>query len=255
MINRVDIIGLALLSLFFSGCASIARYYSVNPASQKIELIDYDGPLYASPVFDMDLERLVDQRSSEDYFLIGSADYTGRGDLDWTGAMVRLGRKLKAEKVDYFTNYLRTENYIGVVTVPTTHNSTATVWGPNGPRSIDITTTGTAAVPYNFSAPRNEFHVLYFKKMKHPLPFGMTFGMPNDEIAKSAGTRNVTVILRVIPGKIAWKNNLFKGDVILEVDGQKATMENVGSFCRNSNGKKMKIRRDGKDLEITIRVD
>ena len=82
-----------ILTILFSGCASIEEFYSENPHAKRIELIDYDGALKAEPVVGLDRDQLIVARESEDYFPIGSADYTGPGNQDWTGAMVRLGRK------------------------------------------------------------------------------------------------------------------------------------------------------------------
>lgn len=238
-----------------TGCVSISEFYSENPFAKSYELIDYDGPLKAEHVVGLTLEQLVNERASEDYLVIGSADYTGQGNLDWTGAMVRLGYKLKAEKVDYYTWEIGVDSGTRILAMPTTQNSTASVWGANGLQTINVTTTGTTMIPYNYSVPRNEFHVLYFKKMKHPFPFGISFDIPSDDIAKKIGTRNIVEVTSVVPGKLAWKNNLFKGDLILEVDGKKATVNNVREFCKNSIGKKMRIRRLGKDVIITIKED
>lgn len=252
---KVRNIGGCTFVLLVAGCASISQCYSENPVAKNYELIDYDGPLKAEHVAGLTLKQLVDERASEDYMVIGSADFTGEGNFDWTGAMVRLGCKLKAGKIDYYTWEIGVDSRTGFFAMPTTQNSTASVWGANGLQTINVTTTGTTMVPYNYSVPRNEFHVIYFKKMKHPPSFGIVFDIPNDDVAKELGTRNVVEIMSVVPGKLAWKNNLFKGDLILEVDGNKATVNNVREFGKNSIGKTMKIRRSGKEVIITIKDD
>ncbi len=245
----------ALTAILLSGCASIDRFYSENPNARHLEFLDYDGPLKAEEVVGMDLDSLLDVREADDYFLVGAADYNGPGNVDWTGAMVRLGRRLKAEKIDYFTRYLNTDSGTGVIPMTTPQTSTVAVWGPNGLRTVNVTTMSTTLLPYRYNIPRNEFHVLYFKKLKNPALFGIVFGPPDAEAAKKIGTRKVLTILRVVPGKIAWKNDLFEGDIIMEVNGLKATEENVLSFCKDSIGKKMKVRRGDKEIEVTIKAD
>ena len=243
------------IPLLFTGCLSIDQFYTPNRFASEIEVLDYEGPLKAEQVVGMSFDQLLDLRAAEDYILIGTANFTGQGNVDWTVAMESLGRRLKAEKIDFHTQYLGTEQNTRVLAVPTVYNSTATVWGPNGPRTVNVSTTGMNTMPYTYSVPRNAFSVCYFKKLKNKYPFGMSFGAPNEDVAKELGTRSAVVIARVVPGKIAWKNDLFKGDIILEVDGKKATQDNVIAFCKDSNGKKMKIRRGDKDFEITIHAD
>lgn len=215
--------------LLLTGCgASISRYYTANQAVTDVELVDYAGPLSAEPIKGMSLEELIDKRSGEDYLPIGTANYTANGNLNWQGAMVRLGSRLNAEKIDYLSRYIRTETESGVVP------------------------SGDFMALYSETIPIHEYCVVYFKKMRHPFVFGVAFGAPDEATARKLGTRNALVITRVVPGKIAWKNDLFKGDVLLEVDGKQATKESVEEFCQNSIGKKMKIQRDGKVIEKTI---
>lgn len=249
----IRIVGICSMLMFLIGCRSnIARYYKPLPDVINVEVNDYVGPLKAEPLGNMDMKQLFDNMLAEDYILVGTADFTGDGTKNWSGAMVRLGQKIKAEKIYYSSSLHSTEYKTGCVSMPTTYNSTATIWGASGPRTVNVNTMGTTAIPYSYSVPRNAFNVFYFKKLKKSPKFGMLFGLPDEEMARKIGTRNAIVVNRVIRGKIAWKNDLFEGDVILEVNGEKATQENILAFTKDCQNKTMKIRRDGKELCIKI---
>lgn len=249
----IRIVGICPMLLFLIGCGSnIARYYKPLPDVTNVEVNDYVGPLKAERLGNMDINQLIGNMLAEDYVLIGTADFTGDGSKNWCGAMVRLGQKLMAEKIYYSSSYHSTDYKTGCVSMPTTYNSTATIWGASGPRTVNVSTMGTTAIPYSYSVPRNAFNVFYFKKLKEAPKFGMYFGSPDEEMARKIGTRNAIVISRVVRGKIAWKNDLFEGDIILEVDGKKATHENVLAFSKDCHNKTIKIRRDEKELCIKI---
>lgn len=244
--------GCLIAAMLFCGCTSISRYYAPNPAAADLQLSDYEGPLTAISVGAKDVDGLMRQMLAEDYVLIGTADFTGNGDLNWCGAMVRLGEDLKAEKIFYASQYLGTEHSVGYMAMPTSYSSTATVWGHHGPRSVSVTTYGSQYVPYDNVYSMNAFSVMYFKKEFDPPPFGIVFRSPDDELARAIGTRSVVVVEMVIPGKVAWKNDLFAGDIILEVDGKKATVEAVREFCRHCHGKTLKLKRDTEIIEKTV---
>lgn len=245
-------IGYLLVSVLISGCSSISRYYVANPAAAQFELADYEGPLEAQSIPSADVDSLVSRMLAEDYVLIGTADFTGNSELDWCGAMVRLGEELKAEKLYYTFGYIGTEHSVGYMSVPTMSSSTATVWGHRGPRTVNVATYGSQVVPYDYSYAMNAYSVMYFKKNRKPSAFGIVFGSPDDNLARKIGTRKAMVINTVIPGKIAWKNDLFVGDIILEVDGEKATEEVVAALCSSCQGKKLKIQRDEAIIEKTL---
>lgn len=246
--------GFALLAavgaMLVGGCASVEPYYTAIPSDAA--LADYEGELKANLVQGKDAEGLILARAAEDYLLVGRADFHAPAYDDWTGAMVRKGRAIKAEKVDYFTWYLDTQTESGIMTVPTTQTSTGTVWGPRGPRTVVTTTTGTTLVPYQYNFSRNEYHVFYFKKTKSPSAFGIFTAYPDDEFARKLGTRKAIVVTGVVPNKLAWRNDLFKGDVILEIDGLVATAESVRALDANAVGKSLKIWRDGKEISKVI---
>lgn len=236
---------LAGLSTLVTGCASVEKFYTAVPTGD-IALVDYEGDLQADLVQGMCLDDLIMNRAAEDFMLVGRADFNAPSQQDWTGAMVRKGRAIKAEKIDYYTWYDRTDTGTGVLSMPTTQTSTGTVWGPAGPRTVTMTTTGTTMMPYNYSVARNEYHVFYFKKMKNPLRMGLFMDIPNDALAKKVGTRNALLVVGVVPRKLAWKNDLFKDDVIFEIDGKIPTIEDVRLI---TPGVKLKIWRDGKIIE------
>lgn len=236
---------LFVLPLFLTGCLSVDEFYTAVPTGD-IALIDHEGDLNADPVQGMSLDDLILNREAEDYALVGHADFNAPSHQDWTGAMVRKGRDIKAAKIDYYTWYDRTDSGTGFLSMPTTQTSTGTIWGPTGLRTVTMTTTGSTIMPYNYNITRNEYRVFYFKKRLHPLRMGLTMAIPNDELAKKFGTRRAVHVTSVVPGKLAWKNDLFTDDVILDIGGKSPTFEDVRLIAP---GTKLKIWRDGKIIE------
>lgn len=248
------IFGLFLLTIAFvvSGCASIESYYVPVPTGDA-QLMDYEGELTPELAQDKSSDELILRRASEDYVLIGRADFGGPSEDDWVSAMVRQGEAVKAEKVDYFTWFDRIEKRTGVMNMPVTQTSYATVCGPRGPRTVSMTTTSTAYVPYDYNVSCNEYHVFFFKKTRNPSRFGAMFALPDDDLAKKIGTRSGVAIRAVVPEKQAWTNDLFRDDVIQEIDGQPATLTSVKILDQSAPGHRLKIWRDGKVIEKTIR--
>ncbi|HBO99277.1 MAG TPA: hypothetical protein DD637_05530 [Verrucomicrobia bacterium] len=248
----------ALFVLFgsvFAGCASIQPYYTPNPDIAANEVEDYEGPLDAELVAGTNIAQRIARREAADYAFIGSAAFTGAADEDWTSAMVRLGRTLKTEKIDYFTWYAGTDTATGMTSVPVMRTSFGTVWGPDGPRTVPVTMLDTDWLPYSYTVPRYEYRVLYYKKRKEPLPMGIRYEWPGEELGRRIGTRKALEITLVVPGRTGWKNDLFDGDVILAVNGRTPTKELMRQFCRAPAGGKLKIWRDGQIVEKTISAD
>ncbi len=250
---NTKILGVLILFLMCGGCrTSIQRYYTPMPIDGST-VLDYEGSPQITQVHDGNIDNLILKRAAEDYILVGRADFTGDASARWTGPMVRLGRNIKAEKIDYTSAYARTDLETDMLFVPTYGTATSTVWTPSGPRTVTMTTSGSTMAPYTYSVQMNEFHVFYFKKLLFPSPFGIFITEPTDEIALKVGTRKAIVISGVVPNKLAWQNELFKGDVILEIEGQKPTAERLKAFSDNPIGKKLEIWRNGEILvkEIT----
>lgn len=233
------------------GCASIRRYYVPNHEVSSADVIDYDGCPNVELVIDGDIESRIAKREAQGYALVGSADYVGK-DANWTGAMKRLGKTLGVEKIDYFKKYVGTESTTGVIPIQTTQLTTGTTWGAGGMGTMSMTTTHTSFIPYQRDVVKNEYHVLYYKKRLRPLPYGLKFSPVGEGLARQVGTRSAMVIMLVVPDSFGWRNNLFKGDVILEVDGHVPTSKNAISLFDRANGKPMKIWRDGKVLEVIL---
>lgn len=237
------------------GCASIQPYYTPQPDVAESELLPYTGPLQAELVAGTNIAQRIAQREADDYAFIGSAAFTGAADENWTGAMVRLGRTLKAEKIDYFTWYAGTDTATGVTSVPVMRTSFGTVWGPDGPRTVPVTTLDTDWLPYSYSVPCNAYRVLYYKKRKEPLPMGIRYDWPSEVLGRQIGTRKALEITLVAPGRTGWKNDLFAGDVVLAVNGRTPTKERMRRFCQAPAGGTLRIWRDGQIIEKTISVD
>ena len=240
----LKILGILILFHSCAGCrTSIQRYYTPMPID-NILVLDYEGRPQISQIHD-DLNDLILKRAAEDYILIGRADFTGNANARWKGPMLRLGKTLKAEKIDYTSEYARTDLQTEMLIIPTYGISTGTVWGPSGPRSVTMTTSGSTMAPYSYSVQMNNFHVFYFKKLLFPPSFGVFIAEPTDETALLIGTRKAFVITGVVPNKLSWQNDLFKGDVILEVEGQKPTADLLKALGNDPVGKKIKIWRNG----------
>ena len=216
-------------------------YFVSHPVSFMVLLI-------SSSSLKVNLQTIVYTIAAEDYILIGRADFTGNANARWKGPMLRLGKTLKAEKIDYTSEYARTDLQTETLIIPTYGISTGTVWGPSGPRSVTMTTSGSTMAPYSYSVQMNNFHVFYFKKLLVPPSFGVFIAEPTDETALLIGTRKAFVITGVVPNKLAWQNDLFKGDVILEVEGQKPTADLLKALGNDPVGKKIKIWRNGEIL-------
>lgn len=243
---------LLLVALVVSGCASIESYYVPVPTGDA-RLIDYEGEITPELAPDKSADELILRRAAEDYVLVGRADFGGPSEEDWVSAMARQGEAVMAEKVDYFSWFSRIEKRTGMMNVPVTQTSYATVCGPRGPRTVSMTTTSNTYVPYDYNVSCNEYHVFFFKRAMNPSRFGAMFALPDDDLAKRVGTRSGVVICAVVPEKQAWTNDLFRGDVIQEVDGQPATLTSVKGLDQNATGRRLKIWRDGKIIEQTIR--
>jgi len=241
----------SLVLILLSGCASIQPYYVAVPTGD-LETIDFEGEVSAELMPDADFDELILRRAAEDYALVGRADFGAPGEEDWTGAMQRMGRDIKAAKIDYSMKYERTESRTGYMTVPTMQTTYGTAWSPNGPQPVSLTTTVNTHVPYSYSVSCNEYHVYFFKKVRSPSVFGAISSELGDELAKRVGTRNAVLIRGVIPRKQAWKNELFKGDVILTIDGKPANLTDMKAIDRNMVGRKLELWRDGKKLKKTI---
>lgn len=243
-----------LSSLLFAGCANdISCFYTPNLDADRVALEDtYWGILEPVNIGSLSYDQLIDRLASEDYFHIGTASFIGPVNEDWCAAMVSLGYRLKAGRIYFSARYHSDRIETGYTKKTVTHDSTATVWGPNGPQNITMSGLGTQNVPYTCTVPQNEYHVYYFKKMRFPYAFGVVVGLPDEEEARKIGTRNAVYIRRVTTGKVGWKNDLFPGDEILEVDGEVANLQNVLSVCEKYNGRKLKIRRGEKELTIII---
>ena len=236
------------------GCASIGRYYVPNPEVSSADVIDYDGYPDVELVIDGDIESCIAKREAQGYALVGSADYVGK-DANWTGAMRRLGKTLGVEKIDYFKKYAGTDSATDVIPIQTTQLTPGTAWGTGGLGTMSMTTTQTSFVPYQYDVVKNEYHVLCYKKRLRPLPFGLKVSPVGEDLARQVGTRRAMVITSVVPDSFGWRNNLFKGDVILDVDGHVPTNGNVISLFGRANGKPMKIWRDGKVIEVILKDD
>lgn len=239
---------LIFTAFWFGGCASVRRYYTPNSEVSASEVSDFEGIIDIQYVSGMDWESRVALREAQGYALIGTADYIGK-DANWTGAMRRLGESLKAEKIDYFKKYAGTGSESGVLPVPVTQTATGTAWGTGGFETVSVSSTQVSLIPFQHDIVRNEYHVLYYKKRTTPLLFGLKFAPVGEDLARRVGTRNIQVITLVVPDGQAWKNNLFRGDVILAVDGKDPTKENVLAFFRDAHGRMIKIWRDGKIVE------
>lgn len=249
------VVGLAsLLSLFVTGCASIDPYYVEVPAGNAA-LADHAGEDVAAELIPgFDFERHVINRLGEDWALVGRADFVADSALDWPDAMTRKGRDVKAGKVDYFTCFHGTDVETGFMSVPVTETYTGTSRGRHGKsRTVTTTTVTHDYLPYSYTVTRNEYHAFFFKKMLHPLKFGIIMATPDDALAKQIGTRGAILVAGVVPGKIAWKNDLFAGDVILALDGRAVTIESVQAQDADVVGRTVRIWRDGKTFEKTIR--
>lgn len=237
----------------FAGCVSVSQYYTPNPQAEGLEFVDYEGEVAVETFVPGEADKITDALMAKDYYPIGSASFVGRGDVDWCGAFERLAKDLKAEKVCYSAGYVATEHSVSYMNMPTINHSTATVYGHHGRHTVHMTTMSDNYVPYTYDVQINEYQAIYFKKMRHPSAFGMYYEFPDEKLSRELGTRRVVVISRVVPRKIAWRNDLFVGDVISEVDGENVDEENVRALCANPIGRKVKILRGDRELTITIK--
>lgn len=248
------IFSMAILGLLVTGCVSenLERFYSpVN-----IETADCI-PCMADPV----IERRSGN-STEDVFNMMEFDYAPIGVLAFEGgeydglerSIFNLAKKNHAEKVLVYGEYVRTESGSGAIPM-TTYNTTfvTTPNGFGGFSSTPVTTSNTSYIPYSYSNRRFNYEAVFYCKVTNPSRFGAAFSELSEQEARSIGSRDHIKIHRVIRGKPAWKCNLFAGDIILEANGQKATIELIRQLAEEGDVT-VKILRDGKEKVIVVKI-
>lgn len=238
--------------LLFSGCVTnnLDRYYMSFECGDTI-------PCEGEPMIERrngDAKADIYKMLDDDYAAIGVCAFEG-GEFDgYENQIRRMAKERKVEKVLAYSRYDRTES--GATGIPLTTYNTSTVMTPTpfgGYTTSFVTTPSTMVMPVSYSNRRFNYDIVFYRKIPNPPKLGLLFEELTEEEAKSVASRECIKVLYVIRNKAAWKSsNLFKGDIILEVNGQRPTVELIRKAA-DTGEVSFKIFRDGKQLIVTVR--
>lgn len=251
MRTSIKLLSFATAFLFFTGCVScnLDRFYSPLDCGETI-------PWNAEPTFEHragdslnDSYKMLD----DDYIPIGVCVFEG-GEFDSHADQIRrIAKKHHAERVLIYTQYDHTDS--GTAAIPmTTYNSVPVTSTSHfsGYSTSFVTMPNTMMMPFSYSNRRYVYRILFYRKLLNPGKLGVLFGELSEEESRLVGSREFMKIIYVCRGKAGWKANLFKGDIVLEVNGIRPSME----IIRKAIGEGIvtfKLLRDGKELLIPIK--
>ena len=123
-------------------------------------------------------------------------------------------------------------------TVYATNGGTATIYNPG--------TTSTNYIPHSVS--RFNYEAVFFAKLKEqPHLLGVTTRLPPESYMQLTDSRTGILVVAVRKNSVAYKANIFKGDIISKVNGTPCTFT-YGKIeqLKNNSENELEIYRNGK---------
>jgi hypothetical protein len=224
MLKKPSLIAILGLLLIIGSCApsSFQQYYysqlgNVDITSLPTVILTNNPKLYSGndPLND-DL-----YMSENGYLLIGYSSFNS-GYASNQEALEQ-AKQAHAEVVIVYSQFTNTVSGVVPITTPITQTSTTTIQSGtygSGFGGITATTntygTRTTNVPYSFD--RYDYYATYWVKLKEPM-FGTFVRDLTTSERQQIGSNKGIIVTAVIKNSVAFKADVFRGDIIKRING------------------------------------
>lgn len=220
---------LALLCLFFTGCASnpYKEFYHDNTEGKDLSTLPVIIPVDDPRIVEgSDPQASFKEMIEGGYVPLGYSLFNGK--MQDQNDALSFGKKIHAETVIVFKKFTNTVSGSMPVMMPTTQtsytNANATVYGSNG-RSATVygsgttTTHGTQTNYIPYSVDRYEQGAQYWIKMKAQI-FGAKTKYLSDEKKRETSSNKGVEIWAVVKGSPAFMSDFLIGDILKKIGGK-----------------------------------
>ncbi|HEU5047470.1 MAG TPA: PDZ domain-containing protein [Rickettsiales bacterium] len=255
------------LLCILTACANpYSQFYQGAPDARVnpyYEALSADIQVYPSNNFTHDIHALI----RKGYFVIGYSAFEAPSASITDDQARAQAKKIGAQIVLVSSHYSRTVSGVAPVTIPTTSTSystaNATAYGPGGVVNAygtgTTTTYGSETLMMPYSIQRSEFGAVYLAKAKARL--GLFFDAQSSELdiatRKRLNSNGGLRVSDVVEGTPAFEANIFPGDILLSVEGDKVySQEQYGQLLNKYEGQSvtLKLYRDGKILKKEVKI-
>lgn len=221
---------LFLIGLFLSGCQTSnfwEQYYQGQEVPAKYT---YSGKTVCSPGNAEACKNLI----RDGFLCFGESNFRASGDVALEG-LQKMGEKVGADVVVYAVDNERSTQGASIVpiyhpgAVSTTYaNGFGSAYGTYGSATANYYGTATTYNSGTYSSAvvpttivQRDYHAVFFRKGSEKRILGlMVKPLEQSEVTK-LGTNNAVCVDLVLRGSPASTSDIFEGDFILEINGQK----------------------------------
>lgn len=263
--NKKIIVLLSCISLI--GCSSnpYKKYSDVDQEAYSLEaknvlsyLQENEEPRLVE-VSNMNVKEFIEEGESLGFIPVAISGFEGKYENNKKQCL-EFAKELKAKLVILSISYNKTETKTGSISLPkiVQSNTTGTI-GNNlmSTSNINLNTTTTTYEnkTYTYDVDKYSYKALYFTTLKDNLNprIGINMRELSFEEKKLHKINQGFIIDTVYKNSPAYYGNLFKNDIILEVNNQKFyTYEEYHEIVKNKNTVKYKIKRNEKIFDIKL---
>ena len=250
--------------LMISGCVSpYSKFYTDNTGGDDITkdkkyIITNNEPEVRQGTDPINDQLLMLENG---YFMIGSSVFNA-GNVSEEGAISK-AKEIHASVVLLCSRYSETESGYTPLTLPNTSTSSTTANGNIYGQGGSVSYNGTSNTTYNgtkttyipFSVKKYDYAASYWVKRKPPI-FGVIPTPLDQEVHKKIGTNKGMLVAVVIKGSPAFYADIFKNDILLNINDD--VIFDNDSFTKSINKNADKnvdviIIRDDKELHKMIK--
>lgn len=206
-----------------------------------------------------DVDKDIEAMFRRGFVPVGYTSFNSANDKTADG--VRLAKKLRARYVIVSTRLASSQTSMLPLTLPstttTTTNGSASISGPGGSAqgtySGTSTTYGTSTAYIPYTASRFDKLAIYFKEIP-PKGTGLKVRDLTNEEMLALGTRHAFAVVFVRDGSPAFDADIFPGDIVTQVNGDRATAENWRKAINGPQPMKVRLIRQGSPIDIDMTV-